>query len=376
MQTPPSSNAAYPPSPGQSCVVLPGTFKSMLLPNTTGDISITIPGISCLNDLLVAVGGANAATTSSAPGGNGGKSIQAPPTPGADTPSTTPAPAPAPAPAPKDTQGNARSQEFQARIQLTYRQTMMAGADPQGLFNSASNTNGGALLHGGAPSSPLPGSSSSGQVANGGGPVNNASTNMPGPLSPSKRIQIQARGKMSITTTNKGSAGSSSPVSNPATDPASSTPSSSASSTVNVIRQYDMMFVQSDFEPGQQFFSVTFNKTLVQNGSIGSASGSPNIHHPGENTGNHVGDAPATPPSHHSHHDKGLMLSGHYTCLRNYDIGTVRVHLPPGLIVGDLAPQFTNGGNGNGERRKNSNFGLPLDDDEGIFELLQAYPSY
>jgi hypothetical protein len=42
------------------------------------------------------------------------------------------------------------------------------------------------------------------------------------------------------------------------------------------------------------------------------------------------------------HQDRGLMLSGHYATLRNYDLGTVRIHLPPGIITGELAPHFTN----------------------------------
>ena len=188
----------------QPCVVLPGTFKSMLHPNTTGDINITISGVSSLNELLI--------TRPQSP----------PPTP----------------PSKNEDSGTSKnvvieSKVVDARVQLAYRQY----------------------------------------------------TNHESP----RRAVINCKGKFSIT--NK-------PAPN---------------GVENSIKQYDMLFAQSDIEPGKSFFSVTFSKTLVQNTQI---------------------------PDDHISTEKGIMLSGHYTCLRNYDLGTVRVHLSSSLMTGELAPNL------------------------------------
>ncbi|KAI3653817.1 hypothetical protein MP228_001764 [Amoeboaphelidium protococcarum] len=92
------------------------------------------------------------------------------------------------------------------------------------------------------------------------------------------------------------------------------------------IKQYEMIFVQDDYAPGESFFSVTFSKTLVHNDDAFNVAAS---------AVNQIAPGAFAPAGQNT--EKGLMLSGHYAMLRNYDIGTVRVHLPPSMMLNHLS---------------------------------------
>jgi hypothetical protein len=170
-------------------------------------------------------------------------------------------------------------------------------------------------------------------------------------------MNISCRGKITISTTTK--------TTRPSSSDDAAPEDKSTGEMVNMIRTYELMFVQEDFEPGQSFFSVTFNKTLVQNGNIPSQLQQQQHHQrrPSLTAESPLHETAGTPQLHHAtlhHQDKGLMLSGHYACLRSSDLGTVRVHLPPGILTGELSPQFITGSSGTADttsspfRRKHS----------------------
>lgn len=289
-----SATVATPPQP---TVTLPGTFKSTLGQGVTGDLTITIPGMQTLNELLIGEVAVEEEQKD------------------------------------KDSiDGIRASREFMACIHLTFRQSSAEAP--------------------GSPGHPL---------------------TPPTPLSV-RRQSIECRGKISVSTATKSTAAAS------VSDASAAAGSPQQPPTTNIIRQYELMFVQRDFEPGQPFFAVNFNKTLVQCGSLvangenhtrkastssSSAASEADAATFGQSP---VGDASSSTLYqqqlyHHQHHDKGLMLSGHYTCLRSNDLGTVRVHLPPGVLTGTLAPQFITGNAMTGDaqllqpmhhRRKNS----------------------
>ena len=264
----------------------PGTFKSMLNPSICGDISISIPGYQCINDLFLD----NSASASAA----------------ADGPSVSTSVPIAADVHPNDDQSKAavKSHEFAATINLTYRQSSM----DQG---------------------------SSGQAPSANQQVSSLSTAQ-------KRISIPCRGKISI----------SGQMNN------SSNGNGGSDEDVHVLKQYEMMFVQTDFDPSMQFFSVTFSKTLVQNTSIPAAAHEEDGHHYPFVNGNHHHH---NNHNNHNHQDnRGLMLSGHYSMIRGYDVGTVRVHLPGHSMRGDLAPIFTVSGGSDIQKESPRNASKPV----------------
>jgi hypothetical protein len=167
-----------------SCIVLPGTFKSMVHPNTTGDISVTINGISCLNELL-----------------KDSRSIAPPTPPGRSNSSSM-----------NNNNGTLRFDDVSAKVQLTYRaQTHSSLQDMM--------------------------------------------------VATPRRLAIPCRGKVSISSKSNNSSPSSSegalPFASAAATPNTPPSSASVDNSKNFIKQYDMMFIQSDFQPGQPFFSGT-----------------------------------------------------------------------------------------------------------------------
>ena len=243
----------------------------MVHPNTIGDVAIHLPQLQSLNDLFPS-SSAQAAVKGTMP-------------------------------------PVLRSHEFEARVQLTFRQQPPPSSSSSSSLMVAGQPAPAELLTGGM----MPGS----PVAQGNAP-------------PVRRSTVMCKGKFVVSTTTKTSMDANAAMT-PPMEAMSSPMSVSGTPTkeARTIRQYDMMLVQSEFEPGQPFFSMTFSKTLVQQGHQVMMNGS------------------MTPPSSSSSAsvsvERGLMLSGHYTAMRNYDCGTVRVHLPGGLLQGDLAPQFSNG---------------------------------
>lgn len=232
-------------------VVLPGTFKSIIHPNVTGDISVTIQDITSLHDAIRAQK-TQIDTSTSCDARVHGVEL--------------------------------KSQELKASVKLIYRNHHTPPSSPAHSDSIATNANTSTL----------------------------------------KNAVFDCKGKICVSTTTRdaGSVESEHGRNSPAT-PKGSPPAQLPSAAQNLIKQYEMMFVQSDFDPGQCFFSVTFSKTLVQYQQ-----------QPHDDSESHG----------FGHFDKGLMLSGHYTCLRGYDIGTVRVHLSNAVlssreetVVGPLA---------------------------------------
>lgn len=229
-------------------LVLPGTFKSMVHPNVTGDIAITLAGCHSLSELLHdKLDDCNSSPNAKSCAGF-------------------------------------KNDEVYAKIQFNYRlpsgdaSTLSAPAQPVAVWNNAS-----------PPPPPPPG------LLLGGG------NNSDGVDAPTRRYACKCRGKISVS--QKLNTEQDSDLNN-------------NNNAGVMVKQYDMMFIQQDFELGQQFMALTFSKTLVVQ---------PDGHHHSS--------------SEHQQHEKGLMLSGHYTCLRQHDMGTVRVYVPASALIDASLPQ-------------------------------------
>jgi hypothetical protein len=224
-------------------VILSGTFKSMLNPNITGDITICIPNVSDLNQLLQTLTVPSLSDSAAASDSN-----SAPPSPANDVNGGITAPS------------NVvyKSGEFNSLVQLIFRSSSPTVVDQS-------------------------------------------------PSVQQKR-QFHSRGKICVSSLARVPSSAMHSTPSPLTKP----------DLQNAIKQYDMMFVQSDFEPGQSFFSVTFSKTLVENCGLVPVYSIVSNGAAEDYSGSLLGSIP----------ERGLMLSGHYSCLRSYDVGTVRIHLP------------------------------------------------
>ncbi|KAI3636741.1 hypothetical protein MIR68_005008 [Amoeboaphelidium protococcarum] len=332
---------------GNNGVMLPGTFKSMLNPQINGDFMITLLNVSSICDLLDektdsnnGSGSADSADlTSSVGGGVEDKSVQQ----SANAPLTPPNHALNAAPAPS---------------QVTY--SSVISRDQKDRQNYNDNNKGGksvSTLQSNASAAAGVGDKDSPQVN-----VADATVNASNSLHTALRDTIKvARSNSDASNQSDTSA---SDISN-SQNLAQSDPSQQQSQTLadgsrrvykviksrivitfkgiqevrktinatgkilavekSDIKQYEMIFVQDDYAPGESFFSVTFSKTLVHNDDAFNVAAS---------AINQIAPGAFAPAGQNT--EKGLMLSGHYAMLRNYDIGTVRVHLPPSMMLNHL----------------------------------------